>query len=95
MIALPFAAGADHVTVACWVPAEPTTDVGVPGVVNGVADALATDHDPCPTAFRAAIRNTYDVPFTNAVTMFVVVDTPVLVDQFVQLTPLFDEYWIA
>ena len=44
------------------------TDVGVPGMVNGVPAAVALAV-PAPTAFTAEIRNVYAVAFVRPVTV--------------------------
>ena len=72
----------------------PETDVGVPGVVAGVTFDDADVYEPVPTAFTAATRNTYAVPFDNPVTVAdAVVEVPSA--NVVHDTPELDEYWIT
>jgi hypothetical protein len=39
----------------------------------GVTALLADEYEPCPTAFTAAARNTYAVPFVSPVTSWLAV----------------------
>ncbi len=45
------------------------TEVGVPGVVNGITDDDAMEYAPVPALFIAATRNTCDVPLVSPVTV--------------------------
>ena len=47
-------------------PAVPLRDVGAPGVVRGVAEAVS-EADPVPTALMAETRNMYPVPLVRLV----------------------------
>jgi hypothetical protein len=67
----PLLTGADHVRDTDALPTTPATFVGA---LAGAAATVAADCDeyaPVPTAFTAAIRNTYDVPFVRPVTVAV------------------------
>ena len=86
MIALPpLEIGAVHDNETCPLPRVGVTEVGVPGVVNGVMLDEAVEYEPVPAPLIAATRNAYAVPFVNPVTVTeVVVDTESLkVVQFV------------
>ena len=61
----PLFTGALQVSETCVLPAVPTTEVGAPGVVRGVA-AVVEDAVPLPMALIARICTLYEVPFTNA-----------------------------
>ena len=67
VIAEPFAAAADHVSVALPLPAAACDRVGAPGSPAGVADS-AFEAAPVPTPFVAFTVKEYDVPFARPVT---------------------------
>lgn len=65
---------------------------GADGADLGVAAAELADHDPVPTAFTAATRNTYATPLVRPVTVAeTAVDVPSVKSD--QVTPAFEEYW--
>ena len=74
-------------------PLGAVADVMVGIAVNVAADGvtleLADDHAPCPTAFTAATRNVYPVPFDKPVTVaLAAVDVPSL--NVVHVDPLLE-----
>lgn len=65
----PLKAGADHVTLALLLPAEPATFVGASGTVAGVAELLAVEAVLVPFAFVAVTVKVYAVPLVRPVTV--------------------------
>jgi hypothetical protein len=90
MIALPpLETGAVHDNETCPLPRVGVTEVGVPGVVNGVTLDEAVENVPRPAPLIAATRNVYAVPFVNPVTVTeAVVDTESL--KVVHVVPLLE-----
>jgi hypothetical protein len=69
VIALPpLLAGADQLTVTCSSPGMPDTEVGAPGIVNGVTEEEAEDAALLPTLLVATAVKVYAVPLVRPVT---------------------------
>src|SRR5689334_20647895 len=70
----PVAAGAVHVTRACWDAASAETPVGADGAtaVSGVTAFDCADSGPDPFGLAAVTVNVYVVPFVRPVTVVVV-----------------------
>jgi hypothetical protein len=69
MAAPPVLDGGDHDTFADWLPGAATTLVGAPGL-SGVGVTVApAENGPWPTAFTAATKIVYCVPFVRGETV--------------------------
>ena len=73
----PLLVGAVHVSETCELPAVPTTEVGAPGVVNGVTLDEAVEYEPVPAALTAATLNTCAVSAVSPVYTYDVEVEPV------------------
>ena len=67
------------------------TDVGVPGIVNGVPAAVVLAA-PAPTAFTADMRNVYPVEFVRPVTVYRTAWLPVEAIAVAHVDPAFALY---
>ena len=63
----PLDVGAENETEDCMFPALAETEVGTPGIVEGVTGADAADEAEFPRSFTAITVNVYAVPFVNPV----------------------------
>jgi hypothetical protein len=72
----PFEEGAVHDTAADVTPATAVTDVGAPGIPNGVIDADALESDPQPAEFAALTTQVCATPYVAGVTEAVSVEPP-------------------
>jgi hypothetical protein len=68
-MAPPFDPGAAQVSDTCESLGTATSDPGAFGADNGVTEVDTPENALVPTAFTAATRNTYAVPFTKSVTV--------------------------